>query len=402
MVHELLKMRRSVRLAAKTISEVSSQSSNQIVGLKARRKSTKGVKTTNKDSAYKKSIKRNRETSCTSDCDENECKESMVNCSGIIEEKIKPKLKRVKTEQDNSTVIASGNLVQQPMLQGKLVGAHVSISGGIQNAVSEALKIGAKAFGLFLRSQRQWKSKPLEDKAAELFKQACERGGFSARAILPHGIYLMNCGSPEEETLAKSRETLVEELKRCEKLGLTLYNFHPGSTCGKITVEECIDRIAESINGAHLQTNHVVTVLENMSCQGNTVGGKFEELREIIDRVKDKSRVGVCIDTCHAFAAGYDISSDGGFDKMMQEFESVIGLKYLRAVHLNDSKGELGCHLDRHENIGKGKIGINAFRRLMMDPRFNGIPMILETPCEAENTYQKEVKLLYSFLDGKS
>jgi len=401
MVHELLKMRRSVRLAAKTISEVSSQSSNQIVRLKARSKSTKGGKKTNKYSVYKKSIKRNRETSSTSDCDENECKESMVNCSGIIEEKIKPKLKRVKTEQDNSTVIASGNL-QQPMLQGKLVGAHDSISGGIQNAVSEALKIGAKAFGLFLRSQRQWKSKPLEDKAAELFKQACERGGFSARAILPHGIYLMNCGSPEEETLAKSRETLVEELKRCEKLGLALYNFHPGSTCGKITVEECIDRIAQSINEAHLQTNHVVTVLENMSCQGNTVGGKFEELREIIDRVEDKSRVGVCIDTCHAFAAGYDISSDGGFDKMMQEFESVIGLKYLRAVHLNDSKGELGCHLDRHENIGKGKIGINAFRRLMMDPRFNGIPMILETPCEAENTYQKEVKLLYSFRDGKS
>lgn len=394
-------MRRSVRLTAKAISEVSSRRSNQIVVLKARSKSTKGGKKTNKDSVYKKSIKRNRETSSTSDCDEIECKESMVNSSGIIEEKIKPKLKRVKTEQENSTVIASGNL-QQPMLQGKLVGAHVSISGGIQNAVSEALKIGAKAFGLFLRSQRQWKSKPLEDKTAELFKQACERGGFSARAILPHGIYLMNCGSPEEETLAKSRETLVEELKRCEKLDLTLYNFHPGSTCGKITVEECIDRIAESINGAHLQTNHVVTVLENMSCQGNTVGGKFEELREIIDRVKDKSRVGVCIDTCHAFAAGYDISSDGGFDKMMQEFDSVIGLKYLRAVHLNDSKGELGCHLDRHENIGKGKIGINAFRRLMVDPRFNGIPMILETPCEAENTYQKEVKLLYSFLDGKS
>ena len=270
-------MRRSVRLTAKTISEVSSRSSDQIVGLKARSKSTKGGKKTNKDSAYKKSIKRNRETSSTSDCDENECKESMVNCSGIIEEKIKPKLKRVKTEQDNSTVIASGNLVQQPMLQGKLVGAHVSISGGIQNAVSEALKIGAKAFGLFLRSQRQWKSKPLEDKAAELFKQACERGGFSARAILPHGIYLMNCGSPEEETLAKSRETLVEELKRCEKLDLTLYNFHPGSTCGKITVEECIDRIAESINGAHLQTNHVVTVLENMSCQGNTVSGEKQK-----------------------------------------------------------------------------------------------------------------------------
>lgn len=209
----------------------------------------------------------------------------------------------------------------------------------------------------------------------------------------------MNCGSPDEETLSKSRVTLVDELKRCERLGLSLYNFHPGSTCGKITVEESIARIAESINQAHQETKYVVTVLENMSCQGNTIGGKFEELRDIIDQVQDKSRVGVCLDTCHAFAAGYDIASEKGFEKMMDEFETTVGLQYLQGVHLNDSKGELGCHLDRHENIGKGKIGVEAFRRVMRDPRFNGIPMILETPYVSENIYQKEIKQLYAMMN---
>lgn len=393
-------MRRSVRLAAKAVNEVSPKGFNPILGQKSRAKSSKGEKRTEKESESKKYTKRNRETSTTS-CDENEQKGGSIECSGITDQKTKRKLKRAKTAKDDNEVTVNlneTNTIQQPVFQGKLVGAHVSISGGIQNAVSEALAIGAKAFGLFLRSQRQWVSKPLEEKTAELFKEACVRGNFSPNVILPHGIYLMNCGSPDDGTLAKSRETLVDELKRCEKLGLTLYNFHPGSTCGKITVEECLDRIAESIDQAHSQTNFVVTVLENMSCQGNTIGGKFEELRGIIDRVKDKSRMGVCIDTCHAFAAGYDIASDEGFDKTMAEFESVVGLRYLRAVHLNDSKGELGCHLDRHENIGKGNIGIYAFKRLMDDPRFNGIPMILETPCISEDTYEKEIKQLYSFV----
>ncbi|CAH1273701.1 Hypp5184 [Branchiostoma lanceolatum] len=279
----------------------------------------------------------------------------------------------------------------------KFVGAHVSITGGIENAVENAVAINARAFALFLRSQRQWACKPMEESAARLFREACEKHGFSPSQILPHGSYLLNCGAPNPETLRKSREALVDELKRCEQLGLTMYNFHPGSSCGEITVEECLTRIADSINLAHQQTSGVTTVIENMSCQGNTVGGKFAELRGIIDRVEDKSRVGVCLDTCHAFAAGYNLSTQDGFDQMMQEFEETVGFSYLRAMHINDSKGEVGCHLDRHENIGRGKIGIEGFRRVMNDPRLNNIPMILETPVSLDD--EDEIRILYSLCE---
>lgn len=398
-------MRRSVRLAARAVDEITSRtaevaqisgstSTTDYTGKKEKSSAKAGTRKPQKSTT----TKRSREKS-TNDQDENEQKVSTLKSSAITEEKVKPKIKRVKTDDsDVHTTIKYEDNIQSLFNQEKLVGAHVSIAGGLHNAVAEALAIGAKAFGLFLRSQRQWNSKPLEDKAADLFKEACAKANFSPHSILPHGIYLMNCGSPDEETLSKSRSTLVDELQRCEKLGLCLYNFHPGSTCGKITVEESIDRIAESINLAHKETKYVVTVLENMSCQGNTIGGKFEELRDIINRVKDQSRVGVCLDTCHAFAAGYDIALEKGLSKTMDEFDTVIGLKYLRAVHLNDSKGEIGCHLDRHENIGRGKIGVEAFQRLMRDPRFNGIPMILETPCISEGTYKKEIKELYAMI----
>ncbi|XP_013789236.1 uncharacterized protein LOC106473102 [Limulus polyphemus] len=176
-------------------------------------------------------------------------------------------------------------------------------------------------------------------------------------------------------------------------LGISMFNFHPGSTCGEISIESCLEKIAESINLAHSKTCSVITVLENMSCQGNTVGGKFQELRRIIDKVKDKSRVGICLDTCHAFAAGFDLSQPEGFQKMMKDFENIIGLEYLKAIHLNDSAGKLGCHLDRHENIGKGNIGIEGFRHIMNDPRLNNIPMILETPANVSD--EKEIKTLY-------
>ncbi|XP_078347366.1 putative endonuclease 4 [Oculina patagonica] len=396
-------MRRSVRLAARAIEEITSQTSKavEVSGSTSSAKLTKGEGKSSAKERIKpqksKATKRAREKSTTEN-GENEQKGDTLSSSVITEEKPKPKIKRVKTDPDVHTAIKSEHNTQPLFTQEKLIGAHVSISGGLHNAVSEALAIGAKSFALFLRSQRQWASKPLEDKAAELFKEACAKGNFSPHSILPHGIYLMNCGSPDDETLSKSRSTLVDELQRCEKLGLSLYNFHPGSTCGKITVEDSINKIAESINLAHKETKYVVTVLENMSCQGNTIGGKFEELRDIIDRVQDKSRVGVCLDTCHAFAAGYDIASEKGFTKMMDEFETIVGFKYLRGVHLNDSKGGMGCHLDRHENIGKGKIGVEAFRRLMRDPRFNGIPMVLETPCVTENTYKKEIKQLYAMI----
>ncbi|XP_060076687.1 probable endonuclease 4 [Ylistrum balloti] len=278
----------------------------------------------------------------------------------------------------------------------KRVGAHVSIAGGLYNAVDAAVFHGAKAFGLFLKSQRQWNSKPLLDKDAEKFRNAYQEAGFSPGDILPHGSYLMNCGSSNPETLQKSRDTLVDELQRCEKLGLTLYNFHPGSSCGNITTDQSLALIAESINMAHTKTKFVITVIENMSCQGSTVGGKFQELREIIDKVKNKARIGVCLDTCHAFAAGHDLSSQSGFEKMMAEFGTVVGFQYLKAMHLNDSKGTVGCHLDRHENIGRGHIGIEGFRRVMCDPRFNNMPMILETPPASDDIYTKEIKLLHS------
>lgn len=260
------------------------------------------------------------------------------------------------------------------------LGAHVSMAGGLENAVYNATSIGANCFGLFLRSQRQWKSKPLEEAMVLSFKTACEEHGFPSESILPHGSYLLNLGSPDEETLAKSRDSFVDEMSRCQRLGISLYNFHPGSTCGKIPVEESLKRIASGINLALSRTEGVTAVIENMCCQGSTVGGKFEELRGIIDMVEDKSRVGVCLDTCHAFAAGNDLRTKEGYEKMMSDFDEKVGLEFLRAIHLNDSVGKIGCHLDRHENIGKGKIGLNAFRCLVNDPRLRGIPMILETP----------------------
>ncbi|KAK3610704.1 hypothetical protein CHS0354_028094 [Potamilus streckersoni] len=278
----------------------------------------------------------------------------------------------------------------------KFVGAHVSMAGGIYNAIYNAANMGAKSFALFLKSSRSWQSKPLDDDDALKFREACKEHGYSSHLILPHGSYLMNCGSPHSETLEKSRDALIDELQRCEKLGLMLYNFHPGSTCGKGTVEDCLDRIAESINIAHSQTKYVITVIENMSCQGSTVGGKFTELAGIIARVKDKSRIGVCLDTCHAYAAGYDLSTEAGYKQMIAEFDRIIGFQYLKALHLNDSAGKLGSHLDRHENIGKGNIGKEGFRRVMNEPHFDNIPMILETPYTSDEIYSSEINLLES------
>ncbi|XP_026861774.1 probable endonuclease 4 isoform X2 [Electrophorus electricus] len=251
----------------------------------------------------------------------------------------------------------------------KYIGAHVSIAGGIWKAVEASVDIGGRSFGLFLGSQRSWKRPALDKDAAVRFQEACVQHGFDPTHILPHGSYLMNCGSPKE-----------------------------GASMGSST-EQCMDRIAQAINHAHQQIPTVITVLENMSGQGSTVGGQFIELKGIIDRVRDKTRVGVCLDTCHAFAAGYDISSAGGVKSMLEEFDLVVGLHYLRAVHLNDSKGKLGCHLDRHEDIGRGQIGISAFRDIMNEPRLDNIPLILETPGCAGFEYAEQIQLLYSLCE---
>ncbi|KAM9336257.1 putative endonuclease 4 isoform 2-T2 [Symphorus nematophorus] len=283
----------------------------------------------------------------------------------------------------------------------KYIGAHVGIQGGIWKAVESCTEMGGSSFALFLGSQRSWKRPALDQAAAAKFREQCSLQEFDPAHILPHGSYLMNCGSPKEDVFDKSQALLVDELSRCSLLGLNLYNFHPGSSLGSITTEQCVDKIAGAINHAHQQTPAVVTVLENMSGQGSTVGGKFSELRNIIDKVRDQTRVGVCLDTCHAFAAGYDLSAEGGVKAMLDEFDQEVGLHYLRAIHLNDSKGKLGCKLDRHEDIGKGNIGISAFRDIVNEPRLDNIPLILETPGRPGFEYAEQIELLYSLCEKK-
>ncbi|KAM4624111.1 putative endonuclease 4 [Polymixia lowei] len=283
----------------------------------------------------------------------------------------------------------------------KYIGAHVSIQGGIWKAVESCTEMGGSSFALFLGSQRSWKRPALDLSAAAMFQEQCALQGFDPAHILPHGSYLMNCGSPKEDVFEKSQAMLVDELSRCSALGLSLYNFHPGSSLGVTSTEHCIERIAGAINHSHQQIPSVVTVLENMSGQGSTVGGRFSELRSIIDRVRDQSRVGVCLDTCHAFSAGYDLSAEGGVKAMLDEFDKTVGHQYLRAMHLNDSKGKLGCHLDRHEDIGKGQIGISAFRDVVNEPRLDNIPLILETPGRPGFEYAEQIKLLYSLCENK-
>ena len=259
----------------------------------------------------------------------------------------------------------------------KYIGAHVSAAGGVENAPVQAHRIGATAFALFTKNQRQWNAKPLSESNIELFKANCRKYGYTPEQILPHDSYLINLGHPESESLEKSRTAFIDEMQRCELLGLKYLNFHPGSHLKKIDPDDCLKRIAESINLAHQHTQGVVAVIENTAGQGSNLGYRFEQLRAIIDHVDDKSRVGVCIDTCHAFSAGYDFAND--YDKVFNEFDEVVGFGYLKGMHLNDSKKEVGSRVDRHDSIGKGTIGAEFFARLMSDPRIDAIPMILET-----------------------
>jgi len=261
----------------------------------------------------------------------------------------------------------------------KYIGAHVSAAGGVDQAPLRAREIGANAFALFTKNQRQWVAKPLEEKTIRAFRANCQMLGFSSEQILPHDSYLINLGAPEEEKLAKSRAAFIDEMERCNQLGLTLLNFHPGSHLKKISEKECLARIAESINLAHQAVPNVIAVIENTAGQGTNLGWRFEHLAEIIEQVEDKSRVGVCIDTCHTFAAGYDLSSFDACEATFAEFDRVVGMHYLRAMHINDSKIALGGKVDRHHALGKGEIGWDCFEYIAKDPRFDSIPLILET-----------------------
>lgn len=276
----------------------------------------------------------------------------------------------------------------------KYVGAHVSASGGVENAPLNATKINAGAFALFTKNHRRWQSPPLTPESIRQFKKNCTAAGYTADHILPHDSYLINLGHPEAEGLSKSRAAFIDEMQRCEQLGLKFLNFHPGSHLGKIDEKECLARIAESINMALAETRGVCAVIENTAGQGSNMGFAFEHLAAIIDLTADKNRVGICLDTCHTFAAGYDIRTPDAFEKVIQDFDKIVGIKYLKAMHLNDSKKDLGSRVDRHASIGKGFLGIEAFTFIMNDPRFDNIPLILETPDSA--IWAEEIKLLYS------
>lgn len=262
----------------------------------------------------------------------------------------------------------------------KYIGAHVSAAGGVENAPLRAHEIGATGFALFTKNQRRWKSKPLTEKSIDGFIEACELYGFPMDAIIPHDSYLINLGHPEKEKLEKSREAFLDELQRCELLSIEKLNFHPGSHLNQISEKECLSRIAESINIALDKTKFVKAVIENTAGQGTNMGFRFEHLAEIIEQVDNKGRVGVCIDTAHAFAAGYDISTEDGFLSTMEQFENIVGLDKLMAMHLNDSKKECGTQVDRHESLGDGHIGWTPFQMIAKDSRFDEIPLILETP----------------------
>jgi AP endonuclease-1 len=297
----------------------------------------------------------------------------------------------------NESVIAIGQ---------RYIGAHVSGAGGLFNAFVNTRKIGGSAMALFLKNQRKWSSSPLGEPDISKFKEFQARLGVKSDMILPHGSYLINLGNPDSSVWQKSYDSFVDDVRRCQQLGIRLYNFHPGSTVGKCSVKESIALIASGINAVHKEVPDVCIVLETMAGQGHTIGNKFEDLRHIIDKVQNKSRVGICIDTCHIFSAGYDIRSKAAYTKTMDKFGEIVGFEYLKGVHLNDSKTDLGSGKDRHENIGRGKIGIEAFRHLINDPRFTNIPMVLETPlgegANGESIYRREIELLYSLLDQSS
>ncbi len=274
----------------------------------------------------------------------------------------------------------------------KYIGAHVSASGGVENAPLNAGEIGANAFALFTKNQRQWFSSALSKESILAFRNNCEKLDFKPFQILPHDSYLINLGNPEGDALEKSRKSFLDEMKRCELLGLDRLNFHPGASLGKISDEDCMKLIAESINITLSKTKGVTAVIENTAGQGSALGWKFEHLQYIIGLVEDQSRVGVCLDTCHSFAAGYDLTTPEACESTFAWFDKVVGFSYLRGMHLNDAKKGLGSRVDRHESLGKGLLGMEVFRFIMSDPRFNDMPLILETPDES--IWAKEIAML--------
>lgn len=276
----------------------------------------------------------------------------------------------------------------------KYIGAHISASGGVENAPTNAHLIGAKAFAFFTKNQRQWFASAYTAQNIDLFKARCAEYGFSPDHILPHSSYLINLGHPGEDEITKSRQAFFDEMERCEQLGLNRLNFHPGSHLKLIPIDDCLNRIAESVNMALDRTKGVTAVLENTAGQGSNLGHTFEQLAHIIDKVDDKSRVGVCLDTAHTLAAGYEIRTRNAFEDTFRRFDEIVGFNYLRGMHINDSKKELSTRVDRHDSIGKGVMNFDLFSFIMNDPRFDNLPLILETPDET--LWAEEIEMLYA------
>jgi len=279
-----------------------------------------------------------------------------------------------------------------------LIGAHTSIAGGLENALFEGRTIGANTVQIFTANQRRWDSKPLTFEGIELWKQAKKETGIEI--VMSHDSYLINLGASDAEILQKSRKAFRAEIERCHELDVTFLNFHPGAaTAGN--PEECLDRICESLLEMEELTAKGKTrlLLEATAGQGSTVGWRFDQLAYIIEKVKGHVPIGVCIDTCHIFVAGYDIRTPEAWDVTLREFDKVLGLQHLCALHLNDSKKGLGSHVDRHESIGEGTIGSESFKFIMTDPRTKHLPMYLETPRDLER-WKKEIHMLREFAEG--
>ncbi len=277
-----------------------------------------------------------------------------------------------------------------------LLGAHVPTKGGLATAPANGRLIGATAIQIFTRNQMQWKTRPVADDEAAAWKAALATSG--VQTVLSHGSYLVNLASPDPVVAQKSSDAFVDEIRRCERLGIPLLVFHPGAHMGAGR-EAGVAALAASLDRALAATKDaaVMPLLEVTAGQGSYLGSTFEELRAILDRVREPERLGVCLDTCHLLAAGYDIASASGYDDTMRACDRTVGIGRVKAIHLNDSKKGLGSRLDRHERIGKGCLGEDAFRRIVNDPRLAGVPMVVETP-EPLAEWKKEIALLRSLV----
>ncbi|KAI1482780.1 hypothetical protein K445DRAFT_55503 [Daldinia sp. EC12] len=341
--------------------------------------------------------------------DKIEDEEEDENEDGPVAEKPKAGKKRKTAKEKTEDLMAlAKRTIISTLKKSMYIGAHVSSAGGVHNSINNAVHIGANAFALFLKSQRKWTNPPIAQEAVDGFQSLSKQHKFEVhKHCLPHGSYLVNLAQAEKEKADQAYNSFLDDLKRCESLGIKLYNFHPGNTNGD-SRPAAIGRIAAQLNKAHKATSTVITVLENMAGQGNVVGSTFEDLRDIIELVEDKSRVGVCIDTCHAFAAGYDLRSPEAFEETISKFNNIVGAKYLKAFHINDSKAPLDSHRDLHANIGTGFLGLRAFHNVMNHAAFQDMPMVLETPIdrkgpdgktvEDKQIWADEIKLLESLI----